>query len=332
MYDDDQEAAPRPHNDLENLKSYFGAQKKQGIGRAGLPTSLPALDKALNGLRGLSLLGGGTGVGKSSLAMQVCLHALQADETLGVVYAAFDGVSLQYVFDQRLCHLAQIDYWRFASGAMSSDERSRLSRAQDQLIKLARRMHTVSQPQVDEQGAWRGFFAGSVIQLVRQERLKRVLLVVDMLQNVPLMRPPDSDEPVHWDEFRRAVADPDHWRLEQIRLFHQQTLVNGPEGWPILLVSETRKPEHGQAELKIQDLLGSVGHGYLAHSVLLLYPSGAKAGDNGPIPMTLRVAKARGGQRTDIPLSFHHGQFRFVEANTSLSQPQRKPKNPKAGN
>jgi replicative DNA helicase len=184
----------------------------------GVATGLPDLDQALGGLQGLTFLAGDTATGKTSLCLQIAVAGLLADPELGVVYCALDDVSTDDIWDQILCNQARLDHRKLESLEWPPAEQGRIDAANERLSASVRpRMLTLVPSLYSYEGLPYSRLIGASRDLMKAAKVSRVLLVIDLLQNMPVVSAPWDDHPTVTEHVRRALADPDRWRMEQIR-------------------------------------------------------------------------------------------------------------------
>ncbi|MBL8796946.1 MAG: AAA family ATPase [Planctomycetia bacterium] len=273
----------------------------------GLSTGLSGLDQALGGLRGLTLLAGGAGVGKTSLALHLALATLRQQPQLGILFYSLD-MPRRVVYERLLCAQADVTYRELLATSWAADVHKRLGQAEQELFEHAlprlRVLERASLPPPEELNA-------RVLLRHRQELeavtpLNQVLWVVDYLQLLEL--PTDSATAVDLDQRRIGLL--------QAAQAASRLVAGGAED-VLLVLSEVRKGEPGRAELGLVDLMGSSRLGYSADAVLLLEADATRAATTDTAPLHLRIAKARDGMaRQVIPLHFDYTRYRFREPGT----------------
>ncbi len=158
---------------LEDAAARRAQREETGEAVFGLRTGIPRLDQLLCGLnRGLYLLAGSPGVGKTSLAMQIALHV--ARET-PVVFVTFENSAASLVL-KTLCASAAIKTIDVSRGFVDP---APLSTAADELAEALGRLQLV-----EGDGS---FTVGRLRALVRRALEQRgdegsCLVVIDYLQ------------------------------------------------------------------------------------------------------------------------------------------------------
>ncbi len=278
-------------------------QRRRGRQLLGVSTGLPSLDVALRGLRGLAFLGGGTGVGKSTLALFVTAHAVRKHPDLGVLFYSLD-MPKTVLFDRMLCLEAGVEYGDLIAEASAQGLQQRLDGAEAQLrSQVLPRLRIIERLSLKEGEILFRRIAADLNQFFDSAAVSPVLVIVDYFQLLPV---PDAIG---------AGIDADFYRVQALQQVQQWSSTNqDPAGFPVLAISEVRKGESGRTEIGVADLMGTARLGYAAEAVLLLESRGED--DGGPVaPVRLKVAKGRDGAvRTQIDLLFEHTRSNFREA------------------
>ena len=277
---------------------------RRGHPLVGLSTGLPSLDLALRGLHGLNFLGGGTGVGKSTLALFIAVHALKKHLDLGVLFYSLD-MPKTVLFDRLLCQETGVEYANLITTEPGDKGlKTPLEEADRRLnANVLPRLRIVEHLFVPKGKDLTQVVKDDLNQLAHSTAVMDTFIVVDYFQLLPVP-----------EEIRDGV-DADFYRVKALQQVQQWSRTNqNPAGVPILAISEVRKGESGRTEISIGDLMGSARLGYSAETVLLLEPS-KDANDGSAVPVKLNVAKARDGAvRSKINLLFDHTRSQFREA------------------
>ncbi len=305
----------------------------------GLKTGMERLDEHTLGLRGLTVLGAGPGIGKTSYALQcgisVCQH--NADAVLVVFSLEMDHFALQ---TRVLCYLAGLDWKTIMLGSESlrgkdngpwftTQEQQKLDAAMQQLRAgpLGQRILILDRKALgDDLTALE--LIGHVNQFKEQCGASRALVVLDYLQRLPV--PPAIA--------RQGDLEADRYRVQTVQdlLAASQTESN-PVGDALMVISEARKPSGGSHSWgnSLADLMGSARIAYAADAVLTFQPMRdtdevAQYGwptfsqnlhdlesmqQAGISPVRLELVKGRDGMmRGGWGLAFHFQESRFTEA------------------
>lgn len=108
---------------------------KQGEGMRGVPTGFVDLDNALAGMQkgNLIILAARPGVGKTSLAMNVCQY-VAVDLKRPVGFFSLE-MSKEELVDRILVGQADIDAWKLKTGKLNEDDFTKLSNAMGELAE-----------------------------------------------------------------------------------------------------------------------------------------------------------------------------------------------------
>lgn len=286
-------------------------QRRAAEGLLGVPTGLAALDDAIDGLRGLTMIAADRGVGKTSWAISVVHHALASDPDLAVLFYSLD-LSKTELLKKLLSHASGRSYRELHRDPVPHE----VTAAADELrqVVLPRLKIIERKFPPPHRGFWSEEFCDSGWKLMRASGAARLLVVVDLFQrmDVPLRLradPDDDDGVIHLtDDLAK-----DNFRLDQIKKFRQEFRpADHPGGVPFVLLSEVRKS--ASVELTRDDLLGSSRLASDADSIILLWPSQDTRADAPVTLLTLKIDKGREGVvRSTIQLEFQHTICRFTE-------------------
>jgi hypothetical protein len=236
----------------------------------GLPQrTLPGLDGATLGLRGLMLLAAAPNVGKTALAVQ-----LGVDVVANNLEACFLFVSLEMsrwdILTRIRCRLAGMDWADVVFGTArqrgrgleadwSLEEAEALRQADAQLAELGHRILILDErncptPTVD-------VLLSHLAALKERTGAQRAFVLVDYLQVWPI---PEGEMR------QRSDLEADKWRIGAMK-----ALRDGVGGDPVMVISEARKPSGQGGESwggALADVMGSARGSYTPDIVLLLRP------------------------------------------------------------
>jgi DnaB-like helicase C terminal domain len=314
-------SAPAIETDADRMEDYIGRLKERragaiGRGLVGASTGLPTLNAATGGLQQLTLLVGTTGSGKTSFAAQAVAEALRHDPKLAAVYYAMDDMTEDDLLDQMVCREAGVDHETLVGEQMSQEEKGKVNAALATLREdVQRRMRTLDHfPNKDGRGESGEDIFGFCHRFMRQVGAERVLVVLDMLNDLPHPRASGSWDEEYLPSIRRIEGDPDRWRLEQVVDLRERSLEVCPGGWPILALCKFRKSVPIGKEPEIEDILGSVDLAYKAMRVFFLVPDPEADPEAPVVGVTLAIKKGRHADMVRLPLLFHRSHFRLEEA------------------
>jgi KaiC/GvpD/RAD55 family RecA-like ATPase len=305
----------------------------------GLPQrTLPKLDKLTLGLRGLMLLGGAPGVGKTALAIQLALDAVVHNKDAAFLFVSLE-MSRWDMLTRFQSRLAGLDWHTivfgsgFGSNALTftKEEFECLELAHSTLLDIGSRIRILDD---------KNFLAPTLEKVLDHvEDLKassgtsRVFVVVDYLQVWPVPEPSMK--------ILRTDLEADKWRIGQMKELRDAT------GSEVLLISEARKPANDAQGWggDMASIMGAARGTYTPDMVLLLNPvsdeelgklDGKEAKETGKkirereaeegfARQRLTIVKGRDGvQRGPVDLRFHFRQSRFEEEEVGQASPRHK--------
>jgi replicative DNA helicase len=298
---------PTADRDWDTFLDVLEAATPDAAGR--IETGLAPLDEALlNGLDGLTILGGPTGGGKSTLALNLVTGALRRHPKLAVLYVLLDpGMTRHRLYQRLTCDAADIDYRALVHDRSPEVTRKVRTAGEALRTEVLSRLRIVEVQAARPQSFDEDALVSRRRALVEATGAERVLIVVDDLEHL--------DVP---EELRgaKATLDADFARIEAIQRVRSRTRASEhPAGDPVLLLSGITKAWDGRSPLTADFLPGSVRLKQAADTVLMLQPGEPPADPSAPAPVKLRIVKGRdGARRVDLPLLFDHTRCKFRPA------------------
>lgn len=216
----------------------------------GFKTSMPTLTDSLLGLRGLILLGAPTNLGKTILALQFALDALQEHEDTCCIFLSLE-MHVDDLMTRACCRATSEDWKTFV---LKGDD-AKVEQAGNKLKSIWNRLIIVDRDDFNED-------EGIVLQLAAELRERtgstRTFLIVDYLQV--------WEPPINIEQAFRTDTDADRWRIEAMKRLKNSLQKDDA----LLVISEMRKRDQGNKErLAVEDLMGSARLAYAADTVLL---------------------------------------------------------------
>jgi hypothetical protein len=303
---------------LPGLTAWLGATCVQGL--IGLATGVPGLDEHTNGLRGLVIVGGSPGSGKSSLSIQAGVGTARrhlANNT-AVLFISLDMDAIE-IQARIMSNLSGLDWSVLRRGSPGCRDRpggphfnledaAKFEAAKTELAgETGRRIRVLGRK--DLPGV---LDAGRLAHLLAETKAaagaSKGLMIVDYIQ---LLEPPAVVA-------KQGDLSCDRWRVQLLR---DVVARSSPEGADtVVAVSECRKPPDSKTSWggMLADVMGSARTTYAADSVLLLRKPtpgevrksyGLAAGkaavdarlvtldEAGVSPVVLALVKARDGAR-----------------------------------
>jgi replicative DNA helicase len=255
-------------------QGYAAARSERGC--VGVPTGLPALDKALGGLQtGLHVLAAAPGAGKTSLALNIARHAA-ATHKLPVVYLSVDELPARLAL-KLLAASAGLSMSRMTAGDLSP------ALVAEAIESHAPALSTLSFVAADARLTPLDL-SEQLTDRLAHTRADIGLLIVDYLQPFAAALAPQM-------EFRMAVG--------AVALALRD--VANRARCPVLMISAQNRGEQGTASLT--SLRESSDLEYGADSAMFLLDDDAAMVGSGKYARTLKISKNRFGQNgLQIPL------------------------------
>jgi DNA primase catalytic core len=341
--------APRvaPRVALDEMEELRGRlNKTRGGERMGMALlsegeggRLVELDQALVGLRGLMLLAGPPGCGKTSLAFQIGLEAVEADEEAAMVILSLEQSRFEHL-SRALAYFSGLEWQTVTMGSFGCRtpehrragsffkplDAGKLEAGEAKLKTLGGRLLILD----DE-----NFPTPTAETILREvEKLKaktgasKVLVVVDYLQLWPV--------PLEQAKAIRTDLDRDKWQIGELKKLKNRM---GAED-AVLVISEAKK-EDWKEGLGMGSVMGSARGTYTPDVVMVLQPLSsielvpeadmgseqkrkkateeghakrAELAKNGRTLEHLEIVKGRDGvQRRAFDMTFHFRTLRFEE-------------------
>jgi len=323
--------------ELEAHDAYL--ERWRGCEYMGLPQqTLPALDKATLGLRGLMLLAAAPNAGKTALAVQLGVDVAQANPDACFLFVSLE-MRREEILTRIRCKLSQMDWKTLVFGSQrgggdpdvsyTAAELEHLHVGREHLQALAPRLCILDEKNFPQPTAEK--VLAELDDLKRRTGCSRAFLLVDYLQVWPI---PDGVK-------LRSELDEDKWRIGQMKTLRDQLTDDA-----VLVVSELRKPQgSNDPEWKggsLAHIMGSARGAYTPDMVFLfnrltekeardaarratacpLNPDELREDESlldalseqGISPMRLEIAKGRDGVlRRNFDVTFWYRQARFEE-------------------
>jgi hypothetical protein len=248
---------PTAAGDWPVYRQHLYVRRKRPL--QGVSTGLPSLDAALRGPRGLTLLSGVTGVGKTTLALAMAAAALRKHADLAVLYVSLE-MSRTVLFDRLISLESGVPYCGLLAETYADADCQRLQAAEERLYReVLPRLRIVGPRSLPgPEGQILEPLLRHRSDLLLHARAGRALVVIDRFQD--LIPPTDDADDVKAD--RRLMS-----LLAAAQ--HQTCTAAHPEGDPFVVISKVRK-DAGPTGLESDDLLGSGDLGSTAGTVLFL--------------------------------------------------------------
>jgi hypothetical protein len=307
---DDQVPAATPLSTLADRLTALKAQlaTTHGQSHIGLCSrTLPGIDDALLGFRGLSVLAAEPGIGKTSLGVQLGLDIVAAHDDACFVVFTFE-MSSEEIERRMLSRTSGLPWSTLVLGnpmaskddsdglRLSSEDRLAFNHGCQQLHNVEDRVFIIEQ----NVGAnlSKRWFHDCVRYAKARSRCRRAFVLVDNLQSMPIRNPSGGS----W-----SSLDFDRYAIGLLLELQHEC----PDADAVMVISEQSKDTMGSA--RMNSALGSARIVYSADCVFFLV--GADGGEGPePQPVDFVIKKARDGmKRKRIPLLFDHVRSTFRE-------------------
>ena len=266
----------------------------------GLRTGFEQLDNATLGLRGLSVLGGIPGQGKSSWALQVACEIARLNNVPVLFYAL--EMSKVDLYIKTISRLSKLDYETLGIGSeiegrrgrgLSEEDTHKLSEGTSEFMRYADRVRIVDRSVCREISL--PVVRLHIQQAKREHEAEEVFVVIDHLQILPCEKPGLDDMKSRLD-----------YLVAEFKAISEQYNAT------VLLISEKNRSSYEKEWLGA--FMGSAGIEYGVDLALLLYEPGEEGkseADKDERDMELRIVKNRFGKTKRINLRFYGAYSHF---------------------
>lgn len=168
-----------PFSSVETEHRHFvhSLEREKGRELLGLPSGFKKLDLALNGIRGITIMGGQPKAGKSCFFMQVSTEA--ARRKTPVIYYDFEN-GRHKIYARTLCRLSKVPEKQMRAKEMEKGSAERLRAAEEELKGLLHYFRVVNDRKLGPD-----IMRRHIDFLQHETRRDRVLVVVDSLHKLP---------------------------------------------------------------------------------------------------------------------------------------------------
>jgi len=151
--------------------------REKGKTLLGMPTGFEKLDQALNGLRGINIMGGLPKAGKSCFFMQISTE--MALRSTPVIYCDFEN-GRQKIYTRTLCRLSRLSEKEIRRDHLGEAEKMRLETAQQAIRKALSAFRVVTDRKLSPE-----LLKRKVDFLQHETGIDSALVIVDSLHKLP---------------------------------------------------------------------------------------------------------------------------------------------------
>ena len=268
----------------------------------GLRTGFEKLDRSTLGLRGLSVVGGIPGQGKSSIALQMGCEIARL-EGVPVLFYALE-MSKWDLYFKAISRLSKLDYVTLKIGSLingkrglglSENDLDKLNKATTEFMQFADRIKIIDRSVCKDISL--AYVKLHIQQALREFKADQIFVVIDHLQIFPCDKKGLDDMKSRLD-----------YLVAEFKAITEQYNAT------ILLVSEKNRQSYGREDLSAY--MGSAGIEYGVDLAMLLFEdSEAQSGPvlDGDRTIHLKIGKDRFGNKLDMPLKFYPEFSAFEE-------------------
>ena len=169
--------SPFPSPEREHRQILASMKRDKGKVLLGMPTGFPKLDRALNGLRGINILGGPPKAGKSCFFMQISTE--MAKQGIPVIYHDFEN-GREKIYIRTLCRLSRLSEKEIRLNAMDEEKEARLKEAQATLAAILPFFRVVTDRKLSPE-----LMKRTIDFLQHETGTEATLVVIDSLHKLP---------------------------------------------------------------------------------------------------------------------------------------------------
>jgi len=195
--------SPFASPEREHMEFMDVLEKNMGRDVLGVPTGFEKLDRSMNGIRGINIMGGQPKAGKSCFFMQLSSEA--ARRGMPVIYYDFEN-GREKIYMRTLCRLSRLSDDELKKPDLDPDAAERLSRAKEDLKNLLNFFRVVTDRKLSPDVMRRQ------IDFIKHEtRLDSCLVVIDSLHKLPFKNLSERRTGIdEWLRIMESIRDEQH--------------------------------------------------------------------------------------------------------------------------
>lgn len=195
--------SPFPSPKKERRQLFELLEKEKGKTRLGLETGFAKLDEALDGLRGINILGGPPKVGKSCFFMQISTEI--ARRKVPVIYYDFEN-GRQKIYLRTLVRTSTLPEKKIRSGELDAEESKHLDAALKEFDEMLTHFRVVTDRQLSPD-----IMRRHIDFLKHETRQDDLLIVLDSLHKLPFKSLTERRTGIDfWLRQIEAIRDEEH--------------------------------------------------------------------------------------------------------------------------
>jgi KaiC/GvpD/RAD55 family RecA-like ATPase len=152
-------------------------EAERGKGLPGMSTGFAKMDQALQGLRGINVMGGQPKAGKSCFFMQVSSE--MARQKTPVIYYDFEN-GRQKIYTRMLCRMSRLSENEIRDEGLGAGSRDRLKKAEEAFSEMLQHLRVVTDRKLSPD-----IMRSQIDFLQHETRRDHTLVVIDSLHKLP---------------------------------------------------------------------------------------------------------------------------------------------------
>jgi KaiC/GvpD/RAD55 family RecA-like ATPase len=192
--------SPFPSPDKEHLSFSQFLEREKGKSLLGLSTGFEKMDYALNGIRGINIMGGQPKAGKSCFFLQI--SAEMARKKVPVIYYDFEN-GRQKIYTRILCQMSRLSEQEIRLEHMDEDKSAKLKRANLELKEMLPHFRVVTDRKLSPD-----IMRRKIDFLQHETKTDYTLVVVDSLHKLPFKSLTERRSGIdEWLRYMEAIRD-----------------------------------------------------------------------------------------------------------------------------